>query len=235
MRCDICKGNTVTRKGQRYHYMESGLDNVYLDSIDLIACEACGDESPAIPRILELHAAIGRAVALQQSPLRGEDVRFLRKQLGLRARQWAGILKVSVQTLSRWENNEQKIGPQSDALFRLMYFRIREEREGRFMPGDVVDQIAAVKDERARVPVLLVDVGTLKVTRHPSLKEMDSWYEREMAGVDAEIHESSVPRLIPPGRLHGVSESASARPDNLAEASPSETDRDLAVAASGGY
>lgn len=231
MRCDICKGNTVTRKRQRYHYVESGLDNVYLDSIDLIACQACDDESPVIPRILDLHATIARGVALQPVPLRGEDVRFLRKQLGLRARQWAGLLKVSVQTLSRWENNEQKIGPQSDALFRLMYFRIREEREGRFMPGDIVDQIAAVPDDRRSVPLLLVDVGAMKVTRHPSLRELDSWYEREMAGVDAEIHESSVPQLIPPGKLQGVSESASGRPDNLAEASPSETEQYLSVTA----
>jgi putative zinc finger/helix-turn-helix YgiT family protein len=231
MKCDICKGNTVTRKRQRYHYTESGLDNIYLDSIDLIACKTCDDESPVIPRILELHAAIGRALALQPAPLRGEDVRFLRKQLGLRAKQWAGLLKVSFQTLSRWENNEQKIGPQSDALFRLMYFRIREEQEGRFMPGDIVDQIAAVPDERRGMPLLLVDVGTLKVTRHPSLKEMDSWFEREMAGADAEIHVSSVPQLIPPGRLQGVRESASTKPDNLAEASPSETEQYLAATA----
>lgn len=231
MKCDICKGNTVIRKRQRYHYVESGLDNVYLDSIDLLACETCGDESPIIPRIVDVHATIGRAVALQSVPLRGEDVRFLRKQLGLRARQWAGLLKVSVQTLSRWENNEQKIGPQSDALFRLMYFRIREEREGRFTPGDIVDQIAAVKDERRSAPLLLIDVGTLKVTRHPNLKEMESWFEREMAGVDAEIHESSVPQLIPPGTLQGITESASAKPYNLAEASASEIDRYLSVIA----
>jgi putative zinc finger/helix-turn-helix YgiT family protein len=229
MKCDICKSNTVIRKRQRHHYVESGLDNIYLDSIDVFACEACGDESPVIPRMTEVHAAIGRAVALQPVPLRGEDVRFLRKQLGLRARQWAGILKVSFQTLSRWENNEQKIGPQSDALFRLMYFRIREEREGRFLPGDIVDQITAVPDERQSVPILLVDVGTLKVTRGPSLKEMDSWFEREMAGADAEIHVSSVPQRIPAGRLQGVRESASAKPYNLAEASPSETDQNLAA------
>lgn len=231
MKCDICKASTVTRKGQRYHYVESGLDNVYLDSIDLLACDACGDESPIIPRILELHAAIGRAVALQQSPLRGEDVRFLRKQLGLRARQWAGLLKVSVETLSRWENNEQKIGPQSDALFRLMYFRIREEREGRFLPGDFVDQIAAVPTERRGVPMMLADVETLKVTYYPSLEEMVSRYEREMAGSREDIHESSVPRLIPPGTLQGVSESAARRPDNMAEATLPETEKYLDAAA----
>lgn len=224
MRCDICKGNTVTRKSQRYHYVESGLDNVYLDSIDLLVCEGCGDESPIIPRILELHAAIGRAVALQQSPLRGEDVRFLRKELGLRARQWAALLRVSVETLSRWENNEQKIGPQSDALFRLMYFRMREEREGRFLPGDIVDQVAAVPAEQRNMPLLLADVEAMKVTYYPCLQEMVSKYERDVARAREEIHESTAPQLIPPGTLQGVRESAAAGPTDLAVASLPETE-----------
>jgi DNA-binding transcriptional regulator YiaG len=178
--------------------VESGLDNVYLDGIDLLACDSCGDESPIIPRILEVHAAIGRAVALQQAPLRGDDVRFLRKRLGLRARVWAGILKVSVETLSRWENGEQKIGPQSDALFRLMYVRICEEREGRLFPGEVVEQIASIPMDRTAVPILLVDVNTLKVTSYPGLDEMLTRYEAEMEEV---VRVTSLPQPIPAGYL----------------------------------
>lgn len=231
MKCEICNGTTVMRKSQRYQYGESGLNNVYLDSIDLLVCESCGDESPIIPRILDLHAAIGRAIALQQSPLRGEDIRFLRKQLGMRARQWAALLKISVETLSRWENNEQKIGPQSDALYRLMYFRIREEREGRFLSGDFVDQIAAVHPERGDVPILLADVTTFKTMYFPSLEQLVSRYEGEIERVRQEIHESTALHLIPPGRLQGIREYADPKPNNIEPASIRETERYLEAAA----
>jgi putative zinc finger/helix-turn-helix YgiT family protein len=198
MKCETCKTEMIVRNDQRYHYVESGLDNVYLDGISLLVCESCGEESPIIPRILDVHSAIGRSVALQQAPLRGEDVRFLRKQLGMRARSWAGLLKVSVETLSRWENGEQKIGPQSDSLFRLMYIRIREERETRLFPGNVVDQIASVPMNRTSVPVLLVDVNTLKVSSYPSLDEMVERYEAEMKDVIETVSQS---RPIPAGHL----------------------------------
>jgi hypothetical protein len=41
--------------------------------------------------------------------------------------------------LSRWENDQQDIGIQSDALIRLLYFRIRDEQEGELS----VDEVAA--------------------------------------------------------------------------------------------
>jgi putative zinc finger/helix-turn-helix YgiT family protein len=198
MKCETCKTEPIIRKNQRYHYVESGLDNVYLDGIDLLVCESCGEESPVIPRILDVHAAIGRAVALQQTPLRGSDIRFLRKQLGMRARTWAGLLRVSVETLSRWENGEQKVGPQSDALFRLMYIRICEEREGRLLASDVVDQIASVPMNRTTMPNLLVDTNTFKVSSYMSLDEMCVRYEVEMRDVAEAV---SQPQSIPAGRL----------------------------------
>ncbi len=198
MKCETCKTEPIIRKNQRYHYVESGLDNVYLDGINLLVCESCGEELPVIPRILDLHASIGRAVALQQSPLRGSDIRFLRKQLGMRARTWAGLLRVNVETLSRWENGEQKVGPQSDALFRLMYIRICEEREGRFLASDVVDHIASVPMNRTTVPNLLVDTNTFKVSSYLSLDEMCVRYEVEMRDISEAV---SQPQPIPAGSL----------------------------------
>jgi DNA-binding transcriptional regulator YiaG len=198
MKCEACKTEMIVRNDQRYHYVDLGLDNVYLDGIDVLVCESCSEESPIIPRILDVHSAIGRAVALQQAPLRGVDVRFLRKQLGMRAREWAGLLRISVETLSRWENGEQKIGPQSDSLFRLMYIRICEERDMRMFAGNVVDQITSVPMNRAGVPLLQVDVNTLKVSSYPSLDEMLARYEAEMEEV---VEVASTPRPIPAGHL----------------------------------
>jgi putative zinc finger/helix-turn-helix YgiT family protein len=144
MKCDSCQGTLLTKTDQTYRYVESGLDNVFLKSVDLRVCKACGEVSPRLPRILELHSTIARAVAMQPCPLRGQDVRFLRKQLGYSAKQWATFLRIGASTLSRWENGQQEIGAQSDTLVRLLYFRLRDEREGTLSPDHVADAAAAV-------------------------------------------------------------------------------------------
>ena len=51
MKCEMCKGETVIKRDHRYHYTECGLDNVYLEGIDLRVCESCGEASPRIPAL----------------------------------------------------------------------------------------------------------------------------------------------------------------------------------------
>src|SRR5689334_12980477 len=144
MKCDICQRKVIIKIQQTYHYKECGLDNVYLKNVGTRVCESCGEKSIRLPRIKELHATIGRAVAMQPCPLRGQDIRFLRKQLGYSAKEWATFLRTDASTLSRWENDQQEIGSQSDALIRLLYFRIRDEVEGVLSTDHVVAAAAAV-------------------------------------------------------------------------------------------
>lgn len=139
MKCDICQGNIVTKTRQPYHYTECGLDNVYLKNVEVRVCSSCKEKSLRIAGITELHATIARAVAMQPCPLRGQDIRFLRKQLGYSQKQWATFLRTDVSTLSRWENGQQAIGDQSDSLIRFLYFRIRDEQEGVLS----IDRVAA--------------------------------------------------------------------------------------------
>ena len=157
MKCEVCKAETAIKLAQRYHYTECGLDNVYLEGIDLRVCEACGEASPRIPRINDLHATIGQAVALQNVPLSGQETRFLRQHLGLKAKEWAAFLHVDTATLSRWENGGQAIGPQADSLMRLMYFYLLAEKQGRAIPENVADQVAAVVTQRSDAMALLVN------------------------------------------------------------------------------
>src|SRR5579883_1114521 len=120
MLCEVCGAPTEIKKGQTYHYKESGLDNIYLEDIEVRVCtsEECKTATPRIPRILELHRVIGQAVALKDSPLSGAEARFLRKHLGYQGREWAKLLHVDESTLSKWETQNREIGPQSDALIR---------------------------------------------------------------------------------------------------------------------
>jgi putative zinc finger/helix-turn-helix YgiT family protein len=109
MICDVCrKGEIRTSIQQTYRYKECGLDNVYLLNMEFRVCDACGTNVPRLKRMPEIHATIARAIAMQPSPLRGQDVRFLRKQLGYSAKDWATFLRTDASTLSRWENNQQE-------------------------------------------------------------------------------------------------------------------------------
>jgi putative zinc finger/helix-turn-helix YgiT family protein len=168
MKCDVCDGNTIIVPRQRHHYVESGLTNVYLLNVDLRVCESCGEASPRIPRITELHATIARQIALGPAPLRGADIRFLRKQLGMRAREWAALLRISsVSTFSRWENDEQRPGPQSDALCRYIYFYEAQVRDNRAVPADLAERIAAVQEQAVDL-TLLVDAQTHQAMWQPA-------------------------------------------------------------------
>ena len=147
MKCDVCgKGEVRTRAQQTYRYKECGLDNVYLLNMEFRACNACGVKVPRLRRMPELHATIARAIAMQPCPLRGQDVRFLRKQLGYSAKEWAAFLRTDASTLSRWENDQQEMGTQSDSLIRLLYFRIRDENEGTLSKENVATAVAAVSN-----------------------------------------------------------------------------------------
>jgi len=145
MKCDACrKGEIGTRIQQTYRYKECGLDNVYLLNIEFRICDACGIKAPRLKRMPELHATIARAIAMQPCPRRGQDVRFLRKQLGYSAKEWATFLRTDASTLSRWAQNQQEMGTQSDSLIRLLYFRIRDEKEGTLSNESVATAVAAV-------------------------------------------------------------------------------------------
>ncbi len=143
MKCGRCGGKTIIKRGD-YKYVESGLDNVYLKNIELRVCESCNAVTPRISRINELHAIIGRAIALKTEPLSGAEARYLRKHLGLRGREWASLLHVDVATLSRWEGEQQEIGSQSDLLMRAFYFIVLAERQGKPLPERIMERIAAI-------------------------------------------------------------------------------------------
>lgn len=62
------------------------------------------------------------AIAILEKPcrLQGEELRFLRKHIDANQEEFARLLHVDKTTLSKWENNEDPIGLQSDLLARAV-------------------------------------------------------------------------------------------------------------------
>jgi putative zinc finger/helix-turn-helix YgiT family protein len=123
MNCPVCERQMAQSTGD-HNYKESGLDNVTLKGIELYTCD-CGEKLVSIPCIPELHTLIGERLLKKLSILNGKEVRFLRKNIGLRANIFAEILGVDRSTVSRWENGKQKMEKAHDRLIRVTYANLK--------------------------------------------------------------------------------------------------------------
>ena len=118
---DKCSGCGKKAKARRanYRYDEIGAP-VVLKNAQISECAACGTREPIVRDKKRLMDAITFAVASQPWKLRGADVRFLRKYLGMTGLAFGKLVQVEPETLSRWENDQQDIGKNSDRLIRFV-------------------------------------------------------------------------------------------------------------------
>jgi putative zinc finger/helix-turn-helix YgiT family protein len=117
--CPNCSKNHETKLGE-YHYTESGLPNVWLLGAEVFECE-CGERFAFIPCIRELHKLIARDIVTQENSLSGPEIRFLRKIMGLKAKDFANLVGVKNVTVSRWERGEINPPELTDRFIRLFY------------------------------------------------------------------------------------------------------------------
>lgn len=101
-----------------YPYVESGLENVYLSGIVAYEC-SCGEEVLELPSVANLHAIIAQKLLAKPSQLRGDELRFIRKFVGLKATDLAKMLEVDPATISNWERERNPIGHANDKLVRF--------------------------------------------------------------------------------------------------------------------
>lgn len=118
-RCSNCDA-TARKVRTNYPFKESGLSNVILKGIETIQCDRCGNADPVIPRANEVMKQLVLAVVEKPHGLTGQEIRFLRKYLGMNGPTFASHLGVDRSVLSRWENGHDRIGPQSDRLIRMV-------------------------------------------------------------------------------------------------------------------
>ena len=127
-----------------YPFRESGLSNVVLKGVEVARCGHCGNVDVTMPRLEELLTALAMAIVKQPYPLQGEQLRYLRKYLNMSQATFAEPLNVDKTSISKWENDEDKIGPQSDRLIRLVVLALGEGLMGN--SRDVVNRFTKMGD-----------------------------------------------------------------------------------------
>ena len=101
-----------------YHYIESGLTNVWLANGFTIRKTKYG-EGVSIHDVDGLHRAIAQALA-NKPHLTGAQVRFLRKEMGMSQRGLGELLGVTDQSVALWER-KGRLPKTADRLLRLIY------------------------------------------------------------------------------------------------------------------
>jgi putative transcriptional regulator len=127
-----------------YQYKESGLDNVYLVNGYEYAEGQGGNRAVIIHDIDGLHEVIGRYLVKERKTLAGEEIRFLRHELGMSQNVLAHLLDVTEQTVRRWEQEKLPIPRTADAVLRSVY---AEKVGGNTKVSEILRRIADIEDE----------------------------------------------------------------------------------------
>lgn len=120
-RCPVCGSALSVIRDKPYHYTESGL-NVILIGITQYTCDDCKETFASIPNPEQLHTTIALDICKNKKALLlANEIRFLRKELGLKSKELAMAMGVKPEQVSRWENGKASIGESNDRMLRMIY------------------------------------------------------------------------------------------------------------------
>ena len=140
MKCADCDTPMVSTN-EAYKYSESGLPNVTLVGIEVRRCPHCGEQAAAIPRVMQLHQILAQSIVRKRARLAAQEVRFLRTYLGRSTEDFAKLMGVTREQVSRWENGHNPIGAQADRLLRLLVARTWPQRDYN------VEELSEIEDQ----------------------------------------------------------------------------------------
>ena len=115
-------------------YRESGLDNVELVDAPVWECGE-GHREIQIPNAEQLHGLLTNLLIRKPTALKGTEIRFLRKELGLSGREFARRLGMTPEHLSRLETGRRGVTSTIDLLVRLaVAWELTRRRQIEFRP-----------------------------------------------------------------------------------------------------
>jgi transcriptional regulator with XRE-family HTH domain len=167
--CPKCGKELKKSMAKLYHFLESGLPNVFLQNIALYQC-ACGEKLVQIPAMDRLLDAIAFNLLKKRTLLTGL------KWIGLTANGLAALLGVKSRiSISRWENGRAPLTAATDHAMRLLVMRVKEEavKQRMFMEIEIQEQFERIsakpgKSERMVITQKTLDDLPFPPQRHPA-------------------------------------------------------------------
>lgn len=194
--CALCGGAVRRRLVHEYEDELLGLPGVVLvDSVEVGTCAKCGEEFTSIPNLAGLIATAALARVKVPVKLNPAEVRFIRKALAvsrsepgpdrdarasrgsMKAAELADLLEVRPETISRWENGKEPIGPTSEKLLRLTaWIKLRHEAPLiTFDDREIADM--KLKSVRSQKKPVRIALSRRAMPRGTKRKEQIGWDE----------------------------------------------------------
>jgi DNA-binding transcriptional regulator YiaG len=104
-----------------YHFLDSGLPNVYLIGVKYWTCTKCGAQAAEIPAPEQLMNVIAESIVMKPGVLTGPEIRFLRKRVGKKAADFASLINKTPEHFSKLETGGLPLQEPTDKLIRLTY------------------------------------------------------------------------------------------------------------------
>jgi putative zinc finger/helix-turn-helix YgiT family protein len=111
-----------------YHFLDSGLLNVYLIGVKYWICAKCGAQSAEIPAPEQLMNVIGECVVMKPGILTGQEIKFLRKRVGKKAADFAALINKTPEHFSKLETGTLPLQEPTDKLIRLTYGLLSQDK-----------------------------------------------------------------------------------------------------------
>jgi putative zinc finger/helix-turn-helix YgiT family protein len=177
-RCEKCGGELTKKMVEHYEDSLMGIPVVLYRSVMQSACEACQDIETTIPNMNGLISATAVARIKIAIKLKGTEIRFLRKALGVSGKKLAELLGVRDETVSRWENGKEPIGPTSEKLLRLLVgLELSSQAPGIDFDEREIGQMSIKAVQSSDKPVVLfLECVAMRVDRK---KREEVWEENE--------------------------------------------------------
>lgn len=153
----------MTLRGQEpvsepLHYKACGLDDVYLvngftrEQID-------GDDAVTIEDLDGLWKAIGLALVSERKTLTAKEARFLRRHMDLTQAELGAELRVTDQTVARWEKGETSISGPADLMLRVLFLasKCAQPEGGKVLAHlmEALDELRERDEEEHPAPIRL--------------------------------------------------------------------------------
>jgi len=159
-----------------------------IDSVTLSVDAETGEEMVDIPDLVGLISAVVRSRVMHTKKLNGEEIKFVRNALGVRAKSVAEFLDMTPEHYSRCETDAKVMSPNSEKALRLFAFlgTFYKDPEDLFLRkmGEAQPKKNAKLDKAAQEFVGMFFSMKIKAARDVHDELSFSFVRRERAGED---------------------------------------------------
>lgn len=106
-------------KAYRYRYTECGLDNVFIEGIEP-RVDDHGEDVQCILNVNGLHKTIAYGIVESDRGMSGQELRFLRTEMGFTQAELAKHVHCDAQTIARWEKSQTPIQAAAEVIIRVL-------------------------------------------------------------------------------------------------------------------